>query len=55
MFSLEKYLERGSENKKLISTMFQDLLINLSIMCTQSDIHQKIDFEELVEDFTQNQ
>ena len=33
--------------------MLQEQLTNLSIMCIESDLLQKLDFEDIIEDFAQ--
>lgn len=38
---------------ELRTTMLQERLSNLSIMCIESDILQKIEFEDIIEDFAQ--
>lgn len=38
---------------ELRTTMLQERLTNLSIMCIESDILQKLDFEDIIEDFAQ--
>lgn len=38
---------------ELRTTMLQERLSNLSIMCIESDILQKIDFKDIIEDFAQ--
>lgn len=36
---------------ELRTTMLQERLTNLSIMCIESDLLQKLDFEDIIEDF----
>ncbi|XP_022160822.1 uncharacterized protein LOC111026937 [Myzus persicae] len=38
---------------ELRTTMLQERLTNLSIMCIESDLLQKLDFEDIIEDFAQ--
>lgn len=38
---------------ELRTTMLQERLTNLSIMCIESDLLQKLEFEDIIEDFAQ--
>lgn len=38
---------------ELRTTMLQERLSNLSIMCIEKDVLQKIDFRDIIEDFAQ--